>query len=262
MKRILRTVLVVAVVALTLVPSIRAADFEWVFEPIDAVEATNPPIPNVDVQLMVDDDSVEGNFGVGGAVARQFLWFNRFSPNLNNPIRLNEIWVLFPAGSNMTVGADVQLVVYHDPDGDPSNGADFVAGFAESIQFVDGNTFSVYSLATPLEFSEPGDILIGVVNRFVVSGVTTSTRPAAMDNTASQGRSWVAVWSADPADPPVLPADSIYQTIDGFVPGNWMIRAFGDQLQAPAIPVHTRLGVGVLLSLLALAGVMLIRRSI
>jgi hypothetical protein len=258
----LRTGLVVAVVVLTFVPAIRGADFEWVFEPIDAVEVTNPPIPNVDVQLIVDDDSVEGDFGVGGPVAQQFLWFNRFSPSLSNPIRLNEIWVLFPAGPNMTVGADVQLVVYHDPDGDPSNGADFVASFSETTQFVDGATFSVYSLATPLVFDEPGDILIGVVNRFVVSGVTTSTRPAAMDTTASQGRSWVAVWSADPADPPVLPADNIYQTIDGFVPGNWMIRAFGDQLQTPAIPIHTNLGLGVLLSMLALAGVMLIRRSI
>ena len=37
-----------------------------------------------------------------------------------------------------------------------------------------------------------------------------------MDTTASQGRSWLAVWTSDPADPPVLPADSIYQTIDGF----------------------------------------------
>lgn len=257
----LRTRLVVTVVALTFVPTIQAADFEWVFEPIEAVDATNPPIPNVDVQLMVDDDSVEGDFGVGGSVAQQFLWFNRFSPGSSLPIRLNEIWVLFPAGPNMTVGADVQLVVYHDPDGDPVNGADFVASFDETIQYVDGNTFSVYSLASPLEFHDSGDILIGVVDRFVVSGATTSTRPAAMDTTASQGRSWVAVWTTDPADPPVLPADSVYQTIDGFVSGNWMIRAFGDQIQTPAIPVHTDLGLIVLLSLFGLAGVMLIRRS-
>lgn len=262
MNRILKTGLVVAVVALAFAPSIRGADFEWQFNPIDAVEVTNPPIPNVDVQLMVDDDSVEGDFGVGGSLAQQFLWFNRFSPNLSTPIRLNEIWVLFPAGPNMTVGADVQLVVYHDPDGDPSNGADFVASYSETIQSVDGDTFSVYPLANPLEFHQAGDILIGVVNRFVVSGVTTSTRPAAMDNTASQGRSWLAVWTGDPADPPVLPADSIYQTIDGFVAGNWMIRAFGDQVQIPAIPTHTNHGLMVLLSLLALTGVLLIRRSI
>jgi hypothetical protein len=251
----------VAVVALTFVPTIRGAGFEWIFEPTDGIDATNPPIPNVDVQLVLDDDSVEGDFGVGGATAQQFLWFNRFSPGASLPIRLNEIWVLFPAGTNMTVGADVDLVVYHDPDGDPSNGADFVARIDETIQSVDGDTFSVYTLASPLDFFEPGDILIGVVPRFVASGVTSSTRPAAMDTTTSQGRSWLAVWTSDPADPPVLPADSIYQTIDGFAPGNWMIRAFGDQVQVPAIPAQTTSGLIVLFSLLALAGVLLIRRS-
>lgn len=258
----LRTGLVVAVVALTFVPAIQGADVEWNFDRTEGVDATIPPIPDADVQLILDDDSVEGDFGVGGATSQQFLWFNRFSPGANLPIRLNEIWVLFPAGANMTVGADIDLVVYHDPDGDPSNGADFVTKIDETIQSVDGDTFSVYTLATPLEFHDFGDILIGVVNRFVVSGVTSSTRPATMDTTASQGRSWLAVWASDPADPPVLPADSIYQTIDGFVPGNWMIRAFGDELQIPAIPAQTSHGLIVLLALLALTGVILIRRSI
>ena len=88
------------------------------------------------------------------------------------------------------------------------------------FQAMDGDTFSVYPLANPLEFHQTGDILIGVVSRFVVSGVTSVTRPAAMDNTASQGRSWLAVWTDDPPDPPVLPADNVYQTIDGFVAGH------------------------------------------
>ncbi len=43
----LRTGLVVAVVALIFVGTIQGADFEWIFEPIEAVEVTNPPIPNV-----------------------------------------------------------------------------------------------------------------------------------------------------------------------------------------------------------------------
>lgn len=258
----LSTALMVTVVALTFVSVVQGADVEWTLEPVDGIDVTNPPIPNADVQLILDDDSVEADFGVGGAGAQQYLWFNRFSPGASLPIRLNEIWVLFPAGPNMTVGADVDLVVYHDPDGDPSNGADFVAKIDGTIQSVAGDTFSVYTLATPLEFHEPGDILIGVVSRFVVSGVTSSTRPSAMDTTASQGRSWVAVWTSDPADPPVLPADSIYQTVDGFVPGNWMIRAFGDQLQVPAIPAQTSHGLIALFCLLAVAGFMLIRSSI
>ena len=46
--------------------------------------------------------------------------------------------------------------------------------------------------------------------------------------TASQRRSWVGIYAGDPPDPPTLPPDADWGTIDsmGFA-GNWMIRGSG-----------------------------------
>lgn len=232
-------------------------ELEWIFNPAPSVEQTDPPLPSYPIQLIIDDDTPEGVFGVGAQTAQQFLWFNRFANP--GPFRLDEIWVLFPAGANMAVGGEVELAVYLDPDGDPSNGADLLTTVTETIQVVDGNTFSVYPLGSPLTIFNSGDILVGVVDRFVESGVTTPTAPASMDTTASQGRSWLAVWTGDPPDPPLLPPDGIVTPIDVFQPGNWMIRAFGSQEQLPAVPVVDWRGIVLLVLLIALAGWMAAR---
>jgi len=229
-----------------------ADELEWIFDAAPPVEQTNPPLPPYPVQLILDDDTPEGVFGVGAQTAQQFLWFNRFANP--GPFRLDEIWVLFPTGANMSVGDEVQLAVYLDPDGDPANGADLLATVTESIQVVDGSTFSVYPLTSPLTIVTGGDILVGVVDRFVESGVTSPTAPASMDTTASQGRSWLAVWTGDPPDPPLLPPDGIVTPIDVFQPGNWMIRAFGSRAQPPAVPVVDWRGVVLLVLLTASAG--------
>ncbi|MCB1032717.1 MAG: hypothetical protein KDD47_02655, partial [Acidobacteria bacterium] len=110
-----------------------------------------PPLPPPEifpVQLVLDDDAQEAAFGVtaaGGAL--QFLWFNQFAlPVGVEEFILQEIWVLFPGGANMMAGDAVQLAVYLDPDGDPTNGADLLATFDETIQAVDDVTFSVYAI--------------------------------------------------------------------------------------------------------------------
>jgi len=243
-------VAVTAVCAVT--APVMAGELEWIFETTSSLELTDPPLPSYEVHLILDDDTPEGVFGVGFATAQQFLWFNRFSNP--GPFRLEEIWVLFPEGANMAVGAEVQLAVYLDPDGDPSNGADLLATVTETVQAVDGNTFSVFPLASPLVIHDSGDILVGVVDRFVESGVTSPTTPAAMDTTASQSRSWLAVWSGDPPDPPLLPPDGIYTVVDVFQSGNWMIRAFGSTEQLPAIPTLDPGGVLMLIILISAAG--------
>lgn len=229
-----------------------AEELEWIFDATQTIEATNPPLPPYPIQLIIDDDTPEGVFGVGAQSAQQFLWFNRFSNP--GPFSLDEIWVLFPAGANMAVGDEVQLAVYLDPDGDPSNGANLLTTLTETIQVVDGSTFSVYTLGSPLTILSSGDILVGVVDRFVESGVTSPTAPASMDTTASQGRSWLAVWTGDPPDPPLLPPDGVYTPIDVFQPGNWMIRAFGSTQQLPAVPTVDWRGVVLLVLLISMAG--------
>jgi hypothetical protein len=233
---------------------------EWTFNPREALVATDQaPDTPFPIQLVLDDGSSEGDFGVGSPNAQQFLWFNSFTPGPGK-MRLTEIWVLFSPGPNMAVGAPIEIVVYHDTDADPTNGAVLMASFTETIQAVDGVTFSVYNLSQPVVLQDPQDVLIGVINRFVVSGVTSTTRPAALDTTSSQGRSWLAVWTGDPPSPPVLPSDNLLTTIDTFIPGNWMIRAYGTQDLRAGIPTLSHLGLLVLIALLATAGVVVLMR--
>jgi uncharacterized repeat protein (TIGR01451 family) len=227
-----------------------------------------PPLPPTDilpVQLVIDDDLQEGAFGVSGAGgALQFLWFNRFSrPSGVEGFDLTEIWVLFPGVTGVDPGDPIQLVVYRDPDGDPTNGAELLAAFDETVQVADDLSFSVYSLPAPVSVPAGGDVLIGVVNRFVTSGATPPVSPATLDLTASQGRSWFALWSGDPPNPPTLPGTLLTTRIDDFSPtfaGNWMIRGFGTGPAALEIPTVSPLGLGLLALMLTLAAAVLLRR--
>ena len=195
------------------------------------IEAT-PPLPpsaTYPVQLVLDDDGAESAAGVTvGNTAHQFLAFNRFTrPAGVDLFHLEQIWVLFPQSPGIGAGSPAQLVVYLDPDGNPANGANLLATWNVTVQAADNSTFSVYSFP-PLAISGTGDVLIGVIDRFVATGVTPPTATAALDSTASQGRSWIAVWAADPPASPTLPPDALLTTVDAFgLPGNFMIRGFG-----------------------------------
>ncbi len=230
--------------------------FEPVAEPPSSAPAGGGGFP---LQLVLDDGSAEGTIGVNGANAQPFLWFNQFTPTLAPPFRIEEIHVLFPPGINMSVGNAIDLVVYLDPDGDPTTGATLLATIPESIQALDGSSFSIYSLASPVLIDAPGDVLIGVISRFVQGGGDPPTQPAALDTSGSQSRSWIAIWTGDPPANPDLPSDALFDIIDTVAPpgGNWMIRGFGGAQPVPALP---RFGVLATLILILLAGGCLILR--
>lgn len=210
--------------------------------------------------LTLDDGSREADFGVSDVNASQFLWFNRFAAPQGG-IDLDEVQVLFPSGPEVVPGAAVQLVIFSDDDGDPANGADLLIAVDETIQVADGVTFSTYLLDPPIRIpSGTPDILIGVVNRFVVSGVSPPSRPAALDTSSSAGRSWLALWTGDPPSLPALPTDDFLDTIDFVEPGNWMIRASGSRLPVTEIPTVSSVGLAILSLLLALGGSVLLRR--
>ncbi|MCG8459287.1 MAG: hypothetical protein MI919_23675, partial [Holophagales bacterium] len=134
---------------------------------------------------------------------------------------------------------------YEDADGDPSSGADLIAVFPDVVRVADGVSFSVYPVSLDTTLGLVGDIYLGVVPRFIESGVTPPIAPAALDTTVSQGRSWLAVWQGDPPAAPDLPPDSLLLPIDDLVPGNWMIRGYGSA--APVVDVPTTSDVGLLL---------------
>ena len=133
-----------------------------------------PPPTTFPVQLVLDDDTSDGAFGVAGQTARQFLWFNRFSPAAG--FHLDEVWVLFPSGANMAAGGAVQIAIYEDPDGDPTNGANLLSSFAATIQSADDNTFSIYPVPGSPTIPAGSDLLVGVVPRFIASGVPSRRR--------------------------------------------------------------------------------------
>jgi subtilisin family serine protease len=191
----------------------------------ESIAATFPALTAEDISLVLDDGTHENAVGIFGG--GQFVWFNRFTPDANVfPFKLNEIWIMYRPGTGINVGDLVDFYVYQDPDGDPTNGADFIASVKNAaVQAVSGTTWSVYELDNPILVSGPGDVLIAVVNR--TAGILDKQYPAAIDQTSSQGRSWVGIYDGDPADPPVFPAPS-FGTIDSKgIPGNWMVRGYG-----------------------------------
>jgi hypothetical protein len=236
---------------------------EWSFrELIPIPDRATPPLPDpglYSVQLVLDDDNAEGSFGVGGVTARQYLWFQRFSP-IASDFDLAEIWVLFPPDPEISPGAAVQLVVYEDTDGDPTTGAELLFAVDEVVQAADGTTFSVYPLPVSVPIRGGVDVLIGVINRFVETGVTPLNQPSALDTTDSQNRSWVATWTGDPPDPPVFPPDQSLFLVDDVVAGNWMIRGFGVAPNPVDIPTLSTLSLGLLALLLGVAAAVRLRR--
>ena len=225
--------------------------------PIDPVmEASGGGPGDFPVELILDDNTAEGVFGLADSSSRQFLWFNRFAyPVGGQGFSLQEIQVLFPAGQEIEVGDAVQLVVYRDDDDDPADGAELLLTLDEVVQAVDGETFSRFVLGPSLSINRPGDILIGVINRYYQAGIDPpDTRPAALDTSASQDRSWVALWVGDPPPAPELPADMAVVVLDGAISGNWMIRGFGSSAPVIEVPSLTPTGLAILSLLLALAG--------
>jgi hypothetical protein len=177
------------------------------------------------LQMIVDDGESEAQIGNVG----QFVWFNRFTPDPTDfPLLLDEIWVQF-GSTGVSVGDNVDLVIHEDTDGDddPGTGANHLATYSVTVQSAGGGTWSVYALSPPVVLNGPGDVLIGVVNRYGSEGFYDY--PAEIDLTSSQERSWAGSYQAgDVPDPPTYPADENWGTIDSFeYPGNWMIRGFG-----------------------------------
>jgi subtilisin-like proprotein convertase family protein len=190
------------------------------------VATTNPsgsllPSEAGSVDLIVDDGTPEDAIGL--TAGGQFIWLNRFTPAPSDyPFTLNQVEVMFRSLDGVNVGELVDIYVYSDADGNPANGATFVgSSTGVTVQVLDA--FSVYPVS--MNLTGPGDVLIGVVNR--TAGTEPGEFPAAIDTTASQGRSWVGLYGGNPGDPPTLPAPT-FGTIDSFgFPGNWMVRGSG-----------------------------------
>ena len=196
--------------------------------------------PQALASLILDDGSIEDSIGLGGFI--EMLWVNRFTPDSALfPFEIDEVSVLFSSAGLVSVGDDITLILFENTAGstDPAMGAHFLGSFDTTVQAL--NAWNVYSLPTPVTFNGPGDAVIGVISKEIPNN--PSFWPAAIDMTASQGRSWAGSYSTSPPpNPPTLPTDSWF-LIDNYFPGNWMIRASGNSINTPCelIVKHKRI---------------------
>lgn len=187
--------------------------------------------PLSNVALVLDDAvSEDGRGYLFGSNALQFLWFNRFTPT-EFPFALERVNVQWIAeGSGSAIGDAIDVYIWEDADGNPANGAEFRGSTSGVVQATNGD-FSTYLLNPPILFCNPADVLIGVVDRSVISYTTGPKWPARYDaNSVTSDRSWIATYAHDPGSPPVLPAEG-YQPVDF---GTWMIRGYGSTLPLSA----------------------------
>jgi len=185
-------------------------------------ETSPQAVINADVELILDDGTVENDIGIGGTW--EFIFLNRFTPDPGAfPFTLNEIQVYFD--DTVNAGDEIVLAVYENTSGnsDPAVGSNLLMSLPTTVQAA--SSWNNYTLTEGVLMSGPGDVLIGVV---AMETPGTDYFPAAIDTTDSQERSWVGWWSSSP--PPenlALPPDESWGLIDDFLPGNWMIRGMG-----------------------------------
>ena len=176
-----------------------------------------------DVELILDDGSLENSIGL--TAGGDFLWANRFTPSPDQiPFTLDMAQVAW--NDTVAVSDNVTIAVFFDADGDPSNGATYLGKMDSTVQNISG-AFVDYVFDEPIQISEPGDVLIAVINRSGTAGY--SDLPAAIDQTGTlHQRSWIGLYNAGVPEIPTLPPDNTWVIIDtlGFA-GNWMIRGMG-----------------------------------
>jgi hypothetical protein len=189
--------------------------------------ANGPTSPDDVVELILDDGTSENALGL--TAGGQFIYLNRFTPDpALFPFTLQEVQHYFYTGQGVVVGDVFDVYIYEDTDGDgdPGTGAVFLGDIQDvTAQALDA--WSVWPMPSPVTLNGPNDVLILLVNRTTVA---PGTYPATMDQTTTQGRSWIGLYSAgNPADPPTLPADNLWGIVDSFgFAGNWMVRGYGE----------------------------------
>ncbi|MFA5590747.1 MAG: S8 family serine peptidase [Lysobacteraceae bacterium] len=208
------------------------ADLNWSIEEAPASRPIALGLEGVDapmatVPLILDDGTIDNNIGIGGNA--QFIFLNRFTPAAGDyPFTLNEVQVYFDSGAEVaSVGDAVLLAIYENTSGnaDPATGSNLLSTLPVTVGAT--GAWNTYTLPAPITLNGPGDVLIGVVAQKTPG---TAYFPAAIDQTATQQRSWAGWWSTATAPtPPTLPPTTEWLLIDDTAfSGNWMVRGSGE----------------------------------
>ena len=187
---------------------------------------------------LVDDGSAEAAVGWGNSQENRTsaaIWLNRFIPaSTSFPLRVNTISVLWPGVDvGNFVGREVRILVYVDQnrDGNPAdavllNSSNHIISVANWVQWQD--------FPVNITVAAVGDVYIGWEDKWAEGGVSPRMYPAAIDESASQARSWVAAnTTGSTPDVVNLGNNEVLSLIDSLgLPGNFMIR--GNVTLAPA----------------------------
>lgn len=222
-----------------------AASDEPVFQAaLPMGKASKVPAPFIlgsPVNYVLDDGSADNTIGLNtGPTANQFLWFNRFQVDPTDlPLRVDQVQVFWSnLGANPpVVGNAFSIHIYSDADNNPANGSTHVISQAVNIGVV-VSAFDVHNITAAPAIPSGVNLLVGLVDRWVTTGVSPMQFPAAIDQTDPDNvRSWVGSdTSGTMANPPVMPTNGLFNTIDSFgalLAGDWMIRA-----TATVVPVE------------------------
>ncbi len=192
----------------------------------DTFSAAGPSLPGQGGSVRADeytlDDGVSEN-SVGLTAGGTFGFINQFftAPGAELLTGISTTWgtPAFPGSSGVVAGQAFNVYVWIDGNGDanPTNagGAPLVASAAGTVAAgsIDTDVFQT----VPIAFD-----LTGITSFYVGVDITHpgGTYPAPLDQTAPQGRSWVAFGAPFPANlSGALNMDAIG------LPGNWLVRA-------------------------------------
>ena len=203
----------------------------WLVPAAAALLVTSSPA-TAGLSFLVDDGSAETSIGVNnGVTGSPFGWANRFTNTTGFVINLQDIQVAFgriggPPGDNL-IGDAVDAGIWIDAaaTGNAANATLAITWtLPGGIHADDGVTFANHAIPGGVNIPVGADFYVGLID--VQSGLDGLIRfPAALDTTASLGRSWA--WFNGDVFNPMDKAHTI-GTIDSFgLPGNWMIRATG-----------------------------------
>lgn len=190
-----------------------------------------PWIPAGSLVFQLDDGSYEGRVGFGSVdnnTESAAVWINRFTVAGATTIdSISILWPVQPQPTDTVVGLQPNLVAYYDADGDGDPGNAVRLGTDTLVTIAGLDAFETY----PTNFEVPGagDVYIGFVDQWAADGTFSPLlRPAAIDRTASQGRSYLSAGSTQPTDVDTLANNDTTGTVDSLgSPGNWLIRATG-----------------------------------
>jgi hypothetical protein len=185
---------------------------------------------------LLDDGTLEDGIGLIGN--GDIFWMNYFvaSPGCQY---IHTIWV---AWGYLPAGTPARVILYEDPtdDGDPID-AEFLTDQEVLVEDPATNIFHPYGI---IPTYVTGGFFVAVLNPYSFDG----EYPASIDETVTQGQSWVAAhWVQGGFDFVDLQNNELPPVpIDDYFPGNWLLRAEGSATPIPLANWALFIGVGLI----------------